>query len=106
MRAALLLLLLQHGIQLLLLIVIHDAARFGDGGFAQYTDFLDLVFAGDGTVIHERHRLLMLIFQNVLQLALLITGEVKFLGKHLDLIINRRAAGLRRRRLLWLCRWR
>ena len=103
---SLLLLLLQHGIELLLLIVIHNAAGLGNGGFAQHADFLDLVFARHRGVIHERHGLLVLIFQNVLQFGLLVSIEAEFLRKHLYLIVNRRATGLRRRGLLWLGRRR
>ena len=83
-----LVLLLHHGIELFLLIVVQSGANLVDSAFANGVDFLDLVFARHGGVLHYVHGLGVLIFQSCLYLCLLVGGKVQLLGQGLNLVVN------------------
>ena len=97
---------LQHGIQLFLLTVVQHGAGLRNGGFAQAADLLDFIFAGQRTVIDDRHGLLVLIFEHVLNLGLLIWREIQLLRQHSHLVIDAWPAGLLRALLARLRRLR
>ena len=96
-------LLLHHDIELFLLIVIQRGTDLIDGAFADGMDFLDLVIARHGIVLHHVHGLGVLVFQCGLYLGLLVGGKIQLLRQGLDLIVNAGASGGRRALRLSCC---
>ena len=88
-------LLLHHGIEFFLLIVIQRAADLGDGAFADGVNFLDLLIARHRVVLHHVHCLGMLVFKGSLYLGLLVGGKVQLLRQGLHLIVNAGASDSR-----------
>src|SRR5262245_45188922 len=64
--------LLQHLIQLLLLVVVEEATDLGNRALANGVDFLNFFLTRESVVIDHGHGLRMLILKNRLHLALLL----------------------------------
>lgn len=100
-----LILRVDHGVKFIPLIVIRQRRTdFVDRLLPQTMYLLQLGFVRQGCVIHYANRLLVLVFQNRLDLTLLIAVEVQHLRQRTHLSVSVRTAGthgrsLRRRTL-------
>jgi len=75
-------------VELLLLIVIQNIANLGIRTFMQAAHLATPVILGERSVAHYRLRLLVLVFQEGLNLGLLVRGQIELACKVFQLIVT------------------
>lgn len=81
-------LLLHHGIELGLLLSGEHVAHLCNGVRAQAVDLIHFGLSIHGIVLNERHCLLVLVGENLLQFGLLVLAQIQLVRKHFDLFID------------------